>query len=91
MGADILLKDMLGAKAEYNGLLIDPCIPSEWGECEIERYYRGSIYHITIKNPCHIQYGKLEIIVDGKKLDGNLLPTFSDGKTHEVDVVMTKK
>lgn len=85
---NVLLRDMLGAKAEYNGLLIDPCIPSAWGECEVERSYRNSVYHIMIKNPQHIQNGVLEISVDGKRIEGNLIPAFSDGRKHEVIVLI---
>jgi cellobiose phosphorylase len=87
---NVLLREMLGAKAEYNGLLIDPCIPSEWSEYEVERNFRNSIYHIMIKNPEHIQHGELEISVDGKRINSNLIPVFSDGGRHEVKVLMKK-
>lgn len=87
---NVLLKDMLGAKAEYDGLRIDPCIPSHWEECKVDRYYRNAVYCITIHNPHRVQKGALEIAVDGKKISGSLVPAFSDGAVHNVDVVMKK-
>lgn len=85
---NVLLKEMLGAKAEYNGLLIDPCMPSEWEECKLDRHFRNAVYSITIHNPAHLQKGFVEIIVDGERLEGNLVPVFNDGGTHIVDVTM---
>jgi cellobiose phosphorylase len=85
---NVILKDMLGAKAEFKGLLIDPCIPSEWEECEVDRYFRGAIYKIRIKNYGHIQSGELEILVDGKRIESNLVQDFADGKTHIIDVII---
>jgi cellobiose phosphorylase len=87
---NVLLKEMLGAKANYRGLEIDPCIPSEWDSCEVQRYFRGSCYHITIKNQEHVQKGRIELKVDGVKFDGNLIPAFADGKDHKVNVVIRK-
>lgn len=87
---NVLLKEMLGAKSNYKGLEIDPCIPSEWEICEVERSFRGSDYHIRISNPDHVEKGKIEVTVDGKKLDGNLIPAFADGKEHKVIVVISK-
>ncbi len=87
---NVLLKNMLGAKAGYEGLEIDPCIPSHWEECRVDRYYRGCVYNITIYNPDHVEKGNLEITVDGKKIEGNIVPAFSDGGQHKVDVVIRK-
>lgn len=87
---NVLLKNMLGAKAGYNGLEIDPCIPSHWEKCEVDRYYRGSVYNITIYNPDRVEKGDVEITVDGQKIEGNIIPVFSDGKEHKVDVIIRK-
>lgn len=83
-----LLNHMIGARAEFNGLTITPCIPSEWEEYSVERFYRGCVYKINVKNPDHVQSGKVVLTVDGKKLDGNFIPEFNDNKTHIVDAVI---
>jgi cellobiose phosphorylase len=87
----VLLNYMLGAKAEFNGLVIEPCIPSTWGECRVERSYRGSLYKIIIKNPEHIQSGKVKLTVDGKYIDGNLVPAFNDNSIHTVEAILYTK
>jgi len=79
---------ILGIRPEYDGLLIDPCIPSGWNGFMVERKFRNAHYKITIKNPEHVSKGIKEIVVDGEKLSGNILPPFADGKTHDVTVIM---
>jgi cellobiose phosphorylase len=41
-----------------------------------------------VKNPKHVSKGIKEIVVDGQKLNGNVLPVFADGLAHEVTVVL---
>jgi cellobiose phosphorylase len=57
----LLLNDFIGARAEYEGLRIDPCIPPEWEQCEIERHYRNAVYRIVIKNPDHKGCGEVQL------------------------------
>ncbi len=79
---------ILGIRPEYDGLLIDPCIPKDWGGFTVQRKFRNAVYKITVKNPEHISKGIGEILVDGKKLNDNILPVLDDGKTHKVTVIM---
>ncbi len=79
---------MLGARRDFGGLRIDPCIPKDWKECSIKRPFRGAIYEIDIKNPNGVNKGVKEITVDGVKLDGTLIKPHGDGKVHKVSVVM---
>jgi len=85
---NILLQHMLGARAEFGGLRIDPRIPAEWKGCTVERQWRGSTYSITIRNPGRKSGGKVEVSLDGRRIDGNLLPAFSDGRIHKVEAVI---
>ena len=79
---------ILGARPDYNGLIVDPCIPSKWKKCSIKRPFRGSTYDIEIKNPKGIQHGVKEVYVDGELISGNIIEAFSDGKIHKVKVIM---
>lgn len=79
---------ILGARREFEGLLIDPCLPKDWKECSIKRPFRNAIYEIDIKKPKGISKGVVEIIVDGKKIEGNIIKPHSDGKVHKVKVLM---
>jgi cellobiose phosphorylase len=74
---------ILGIRPTYEGLIIDPCIPSEWSEFRIKRKFRGALYNIYIENPNHVQHGVQEITVDGKPIEGQLIPAFKNG-VHEV-------
>jgi cellobiose phosphorylase len=87
---NVMLTEMLGAQADYAGLRIDPCMPSEWKECSVKRHYRGATYDIHILNPDGLQKGTLKITLDGNPIDGNILPVFEDGKTHTVEVLLGK-
>jgi len=79
---------ILGVRAELRGLLVDPCIPSSWDEFQITRRFRRATYEIHVVNPEHINQGVAEIEVDGERWASHLLPVFSDGKTHKVEVRM---
>ncbi len=79
---------ILGVKRDYDGLRIAPCFPADWDRAEVTRRFRGADYRITIENPDRVEAGKPQIIVDGQKISGNLLPDFRDGATHTVFVTL---
>ena len=79
---------ILGIRPEYDGLLIDPCIPPEWNGFTVRRKFRGAIYNIEIVNPEHKSKGAWEITVDGKKSDSALIPVFPEGTEHHVKIIM---
>jgi len=79
---------ILGIRPQYDGLLIDPCIPKDWDGFTVERKFRDAVYKITVQNPKHVSRGVKEILIDGVKSGGNLLPAFEDGKIHNVQIVM---
>jgi cellobiose phosphorylase len=81
-------QSILGIKPEYDGLMIDPSIPSEWEGYQVKREYRGDQYHIIIKNPNHVSYGVTKLTVDGREVKGNIIPYFGDKKTHQVEAVL---
>ncbi len=53
---------ILGIRPDYEGLVIDPCIPSEWDGFKVERQIRGAKYNITVLNPNHLEKGKITVI-----------------------------
>lgn len=77
---------ILGIKPAYNGLLVNPCIPASWKGFEVKRIFRGAEFDITVKNPAGVCKGVKQITVDGKAIDGNIVP-FAEGK-HTVEVTM---
>ena len=81
---------IMGVRPNYKGLLIEPCLPAAWSECHIRRSFRGSIYDIMIRNNYGTGAGVDRIIMDGKRVEGNLLPDMRDGLMHIVEVEMKK-
>ncbi len=78
---------LVGAKATYEGLMIDPHLPFD--KATITREFRQATYEIAISNPNgKFKADALDITVDGKAIDGIILPDFKDGKTHKVSVVV---
>jgi len=81
-------KHILGLLPTYSGLTVNPCIPSGWDGFSAVRGYRGAAYQVTVRNPSHVCRGVASMIVDGRKVEGNLLPVFGDGKKHDVEVTL---
>jgi cellobiose phosphorylase len=77
---------ILGIKPSYDGLMIDPCLPSTAKSYEVTRKFRGGEFHITVNNPEGNQKGIKSITLDGKIINGNIVPA-ELGK-HEVIVEM---
>jgi len=76
---------ILGIRTDYDGLTINPCIPSAMDGFKVSRRFRGTKYNIEIKNPNHLSKGVAELIVDGEKVSGNTIPVSSK---KEVGVVV---
>ena len=77
---------ILGIKPDYDGLLIDPCLPSTAREYTVCRRFRGADYTIHVLNPQGVAKGVKTISLDGQAIEGNVIP-FSEGN-HQVEVVM---
>lgn len=79
---------ILGIKPEYDGLRVEPCIPSAWKDYKVTRVFRGATYEISIHNPDGVQKGVRSVTVDGEEIEGNVLPVFPEGTSHRVEVLM---
>lgn len=79
---------LLGVRHDYDGLLIDPCLPAAWKKASVRRPFRGNLYDITIENPQGVEKGVKQIFVDGKPIQGRLIVPQGRGKTVSVRVVM---
>jgi cellobiose phosphorylase len=79
---------ILGIRATYAGLRIDPCIPVTWDGFKVRREFRGDVYEIEVKNPDHVCRGVHQISVDAHAIAGNILPPQGDGRHHHVLVLL---
>ncbi len=79
---------ILGIKPGYDGLEIDPCIPSDLREFTVTRRYRGATYIIHVQNPNAVEHGIKTLTANGQTLTAPTLPLAKTGETVEVNVVM---
>ena len=77
---------ILGIRPEYDGLRIDPCIPSSWDGYSVMRRFRGRSYQIHVHNPKHVCRGVSLIKLDGRDFSGACIPPDLPGEEHTVDV-----
>ncbi|MCR5301008.1 MAG: glycosyl transferase [Lachnospiraceae bacterium] len=79
---------ILGVYPTHKGLQIDPCVPHDFGDFEITRKFRGATYNISVKNPGNIEKGVKSMTVNGKPVDGCIVPIENGVKEYNVEVVM---
>lgn len=79
---------ILGIKPDYDGLVIDPCVPKGWKHYEIRRKFRDAEYDIVIDNPDGVSRGVKSLLLNGKPVDGNLVPHQATGSVNKVEVTL---
>ena len=76
-----VIQSFLGLTATWNGLKINPKLPTELinsakknnQDMRIVRKFRGAYLDITYKNPEHVQTGVKFILVNGRKIKGTVI------------------
>ena len=80
---------ILGIRPDYDGLAVDPCIPSSLDGFEAKRDFRGVTYHITVKNPDHVEKGIKSLTVNGTPVAGCVIPVeMVSGSEVTVEAIM---
>ena len=82
----VTIDHILGIQADFDGLRVNPCLPTEWEQVKLKRYFRGVIYNIVILNNKNLSHGKVEIIVDDQKIEDNLI--LHQNNATECDVII---
>ena len=80
----VIYEWLLGVRPWYNGLVIDPVIPSSWREYRVRRPWRGAVYEVHVVNPEGVESGVVELTFDGRTVEGWSLPVAADGRVHQV-------
>ena len=76
---------LLGVRADWDGLVVDPCIGAEVTEFTVRRQIRGATYVISVKN----SGGKgARLTVDGVAIEGNTVPYAAPGATVRVSATV---
>ena len=83
----VLTEGILGIQPDYDGLRIDPCIPHTVREFKVNRLFRNTVYHITVKNPDGVEKGIRSIRVNGQEIGTGTVPVIN-AREAEVEVLM---
>ena len=79
---------ILGIRAEHRGLRVDPVVPAAWPGFTCERRLRGATYKVTVENPTGAGGRVTTMQVDGRRVEGNLVPLAAAGAVVEVRAVL---
>ncbi|MDR2896675.1 MAG: hypothetical protein LBV30_08535 [Propionibacteriaceae bacterium] len=75
---------LLGVRPSLDGLVVDPAMPSSFGDYTVTRRYRGATYVIEVHGCGTHSKGKGTLTVDGQPLVGDTLPVADAGRTVQV-------
>ena len=64
---------------------MDPVIPSAWEGFEAERRFRDAMYRIRVRKPAGATGRVSSLTVDGKPLEGTVVPAAPAGTTVVVE------
>src|SRR6266536_3578107 len=79
---------ILGIRAEFEGLRIDPVLPTAWPGFTATRRFRGATYEITVRKPVGVSGRVRQLIVDGEVVNGTVAPLAAEGSVVRVRAVV---
>ena len=82
------VEGILGMRPNADGLVVDPAIPSDWSTYTVEKTFRGKRLFMTFNNPSHKESGVSSILLNGEKLEGNLIPADKLKAENEIFVTL---
>ena len=81
---------ILGLRAGYDGLVVDPRVPGAWKGFKVARRFRGASYRIRVLDPRGAGKGVARASLDGRALkveaDSVVLPIMPAGTVHEAEI-----
>ncbi|NSW77904.1 MAG: glycosyl transferase family 36 [Chthonomonadetes bacterium] len=79
-----LVEGVLGVEATLQGLRVKAELPEGWDSFQLQRRFRGAVYQITVRRA---KAGESPgCLVDGQAWEGDVLPIFEAGTTHQVEI-----
>ncbi|USD64804.1 N,N'-diacetylchitobiose phosphorylase [Vibrio sp. SCSIO 43136] len=78
---------ILGVRTGFDGLTIDPCIPTDWPEFSVTREWRGATYQIKVLNPAGVSKGVAKMTLNGELVEG-AIAIQPEGSINQVEVVL---
>ncbi|OZB50066.1 MAG: glycosyl transferase [Cellulomonas sp. 14-74-6] len=78
---------LLGVRPDYDGLVVDPQIGPDVPEFTVTRVARGATYVVHVTNS-GARGARGRLVVDGRPVEGNLVPYAPAGATVQVEVTL---
>jgi cellobiose phosphorylase len=84
----VIVDWVLGVRADFDGLVVQPCMPPDWDYAFLRRRFRGADYQIKIQRVVGApSRGTPTVRVDGQVQPTNQIPPPIElGEHHEVAV-----
>jgi cyclic beta-1,2-glucan synthetase len=80
------LEALLGLTKRGATLRVNPCLPASWPEVTIEYRYGQTLYVIVVRTPGLVRRHGADVTIDGRLLEGGVIPLVDDGTRHDVVV-----
>ncbi len=77
---------ILGIRPDFDGLVVEPCIPSKIRGFNVKRYFRGALYDIRVKRRKGLTCPF--ILLNGKEIKHGKIPLQKKGSENKVCVVL---
>jgi cellobiose phosphorylase len=72
---------ILGIRPDHDGLRVDPCLPADWPGFTATRRFRGATYEVTVRKRPGERGRVSDLVVDGCRIEGTLVPLAPAGAT----------
>jgi len=79
---------ILGLKIESGVLKIEPTIPKDWKEFEIQYKYKTTIYKIKVKNNDGKNTGVRKFVLNGEEVEDMQILLQDNGKIYNIEIFM---
>lgn len=65
---------ILGFRPDYDGVIIDPCVPESWNGFSFKRIYRGIACEVVSPKIPYKGARATTLTVDGESINGTFIP-----------------
>ncbi|HYN43445.1 MAG TPA: glycosyl hydrolase family 65 protein, partial [Thermoanaerobaculia bacterium] len=77
---------VIGVRPELDGMRFDPCLPPSWNIARMTRSWRGATLDVTVVRDETLTADTVRVEVDGRPLNGTLVPPLPVGTVAKVKV-----
>ncbi|MDG5814872.1 hypothetical protein QA601_07280 [Chitinispirillales bacterium ANBcel5] len=81
---------ILGIIPMYEGIKINPCIPSHWDKFTVARIFRGKALNIEVLNPQNVNKGVIEIFLNNETIKDNFISVEKLKSQNDIKVLLGK-